>query len=418
MKEERYKHRHLESYLPSSDKKKLVLITGARQTGKTTLSRQQYPNLTYLNLDAPETRSALASMSTYSWPRDVGVAILDEIQKEPIALEKIKYCFDEKTLPFSVLLGSSQLFLLKKVRESLAGRVALFQLFPFMISEILGQKKMPGPPLLDQLLRSEHIGEVLSGLPSIILGAQEEEQKQAHDFVYNWGGMPPLLTMDVEKERKKWLRDYEFTYLERDLVDLVRMYDLEPFRKFQSIAALRSGQLLSYSQLARDVGVSVDTARRFFEYLQLSFQCFFLQPYFENTTKSLVKTPKLYWIDVGMLRQATGSWGLDSGSRYETLIVSEIYKWVQTTQSETKLYFFRTHGGLECDLILKTPYGLIGMEIKSREQVYPKDAHSLNEIAKKYHDKWLGSLVIYQGKKIEELPQPNTWAIPSHRLLT
>ncbi len=414
--ENRYKHRHLEKKLPGIDQNKLTLITGARQTGKTTIARNQYSSLQYFNLDAPEIRGKMRKISTSSWVRDVGEAILDEVQKEPGILEKIKYCFDDKTLKFSVLLGSSQLMLLKKVRESLAGRVSLYELFPFMISEINPEKNLEAP-LLDSFLSGAPLDKVLSEIPGVLFGQQEQGRLQAADYILQWGGMPALFTIASQDEKKKWLKDYEYTYLERDLVDLARIHDLEPFRKFQILAALRSGQLLSYSELARDASISVDTSRRYFEYLRLSYQTFFLQPFYKNSTTSLIKTPKVYWLDIGMLRQATGHWGPATGSYFETMVISEIYKWIKTNEKDIPLSFYRTHSGLECDLLLETPGGFIGVEIKLRDKIYPKDLTSLREIKKRFNRNWLGSLIVYNGSSIERLSEDNTWAVPAWRLL-
>ena len=129
------KNRTLAEYLPATDRRSLVLLTGARQTGKTTLSQLKYPQLRYINLDAPENREVLRNISTPSWSQAVGNAIIDEAQKEPAVFEKVKYAFDERGISFCLLLGSSQILLLKKVRESLAGRVAIYELWPLMMSK-------------------------------------------------------------------------------------------------------------------------------------------------------------------------------------------------------------------------------------------------------------------------------------------
>jgi uncharacterized protein len=228
--------------------------------------------------------------------------------------------------------------------------------------------------------------------------------------------MPNLFRISSEGAKRKWLQDYEYTYLERDLIDLARIHDLEPFRKFQSLAALRHAGLLNYSELARDASMSVDTAKRYFEYLRISYQCFFLPPFFSNRSNSLIKTPKLYWIDMGMLRQATQLWGVVNGELYENFVIAEIYKWIKTMGLEVPMSFYRTRGGLECDLLLKTAHGYWGFEVKYRKRVSLKDGRSLSEIAKQFGDEWLGSLIIYNGDKVEQLSD-NCWAIPSWRLL-
>jgi len=229
------------------------------------------------------------------------------------------------------------------------------------------------------------------------------------------GGMPALLSLP-EAERWKWLRDYEFTYLERDLSDLARLDDLSPFRTFQKLSALRSGKLLKYSELARDTSVSVDTARRYFEYLRLSYQTLLLQPYHKNITSSVIKTPKLYWLDIGLLRQLSGFRGELSGEIYETMVVGEIIKWIKTTQKDAGLYFYRTRSGLELDILLQTENGVIGMEIKARKQITPSDLKAMKEVALGLERSGGGGIVIYQGNSIKKIAEPNIWAVPSRRL--
>jgi len=214
----------------------------------------------------------------------------------------------------------------------------------------------------------------------------------------------------------KWLKDYEYTYLERDLGDLSRLDDLEPFRKFQKLAALRSGNLLSYSELARDAGVSVDTARRYLEYLRLSYQVILLQPYYKNITSSVVKTPKIYWLDTGILRSLSGFWSDPTGSMYETMVVSELIKWVKTVRSGAEVYFYRTRGGLEVDAIIELNGGIIGIEAKMRKTVSPVDIRPLKDIALKLGAAWRGGMVVYLGDEIRKIAEPNIWAVPSRRL--
>lgn len=227
--------------------------------------------------------------------------------------------------------------------------------------------------------------------------------------------MPALLRLPGE-ERWKWLRDYEYTYLERDLSDLARLDHLEPFRKFQRLSALRSGSLLHYSELARDAGISVDTARRYLEYLRISYQNVLLQPYHRNITSSVIKTPKLYWVDTGILRQLTGFRGEPTGNLYETYVVGEIFKWMKTVQRAGGLYFYRTRSGLEVDLLLETNQGILGMEIKARETVTPPDSRPLRDVAQGLGSEWRGGIVIYRGREIRKIAEPSIWAVPSRRL--
>jgi hypothetical protein len=415
------KYRFLERILPqySEETRKIVLITGARQTGKTTLARNHYSTIRYINLDAPENRDSLRAVPTEFWSRDVGNAILDEAQKLPTVFEKVKYAFDEGSISFQVILGSSQILLIKKIRESLAGRVSIYELWPLLMCELLYQRDADNPPspLIDRLITDQKIDDVLKNEPSVLFGKERALRKDAEEHLLRWGGMPALLGLKDE-ERWKWLKDYGYTYLERDLADLARLDDLEPFRDFQRLSSLRSAKLLNYSELARDTGISVDTARRYLEYLKISYQVTMLKPYYRNLTSTVVKTPKLYWIDVGLLRQISGYKGPVTGEIYETMVVAEIFKWIKTMQRDVEVYFYRTRSGLELDLMLQTSYGLIGMEIKGRKNIVQSDLRAIKEVARKLGSQWLGGVVIYRGEGIRRLAEPDIWAVPSYRLFT
>lgn len=412
-----HKYRFLEKLLPESTNRRLVVLTGARQTGKTTLSKYKYPGLNYINLDSPENRENLKNLLSANWANTVGPAVLDESQKEPVVFEKVKYAFDEGSLLFTVLTGSSQIMLLKKIRESLAGRAFFYELWPLMQCEINLPRDAAKihKPLIHNILTSKNLSSILSEIPHLLLDKQDAEYKSAEDYMLQWGGMPALLTLSVS-DRWQWLKNYGYTYLERDLSDLARIDDLSPFRKFQKLSALRSGMLLNYSELARDTGISVDTARRYLEYLRLSYQTFLIQPYYKNLTSSVVKTPKLYWTDIGVLRQLTGFKGELTGELYETMVVSEIVKWIKTCQVDSEIYYYRTRSGMELDIMMETEKGILGIEIKSRSEIARKDYRIMKDIASKLGNKWQGGIVVYRGNEIKRIGEPNIWAIPSRRL--
>jgi predicted AAA+ superfamily ATPase len=174
--------------------------------------------------------------------------------------------------------------------------------------------------------------------------------------------------------------------------------------------------LLNYSELARDSGISADTARRYLEYLKLSYQVVLLQPYYRNLTSSVVKTPKLYWLDIGIWRHLTGFRGNLSGQLYETMVVGEIVKWVRTRQREANVYFYRTRSGNEVDLLLETSSGVIGIEVKSRTTIVKKDIRSLKMVAEKLGERWCGGMVVYWGDEIKHVGNPDIFAVPSKRL--
>ena len=143
-----------------------------------------------------------------------------------------------------------------------------------------------------------------------------------------------------------------------------------------------------------------------------------LQPYYRNITSSLVKTPKIYWLDIGLLRMLCGFRETEYGAIYETLVAAEFYKWIKTMQRPVELYFYRTRSGLEIDLLLQTPHGVIGVEVKGRESVSLADCRAMKEVAAGLGSEWPGGMVVYLGAEIRKLGDPHLWAVPSFRLFT
>jgi predicted AAA+ superfamily ATPase len=383
------------------------------------LSKVVGQNLRYFNLDAAEIRDALTDIPASLWARDVGAAIFDECQKLPGLLEKIKYAWDEGEIRETILTGSSQILLQQKVRESLAGRVSLHECWPMTLSELAVERPGAGisAPLLNELLcKSDSMDTLLKTIPMRLIGTAEAVRMAAESHLLRWGGMPALLHLS-NAHREDWLRDYVATFLERDLADLARLNDLEPFRKFQRLCALRSGCILSYSELARDCGISVDTARRWLEYLRISFQTILLQPYAQNLTSRTIKSPKFYWSDLGLQRRLSGRSEAVTGEVFENHIIAEIHKWIRIRHIEAQMMYYRTVGGMEVDLLLETAAGVIGCEVKLREEVEPHDARHLVKIAEALGPRWRGGLVIHRGRKLRHLCEPGIWAMPSHRLL-
>ncbi len=412
-----HKFRWLARRLPKPSARRLVVMTGARQTGKTTLARQAYSELRYVNCDAPENREFVRTLRAMSWGKNLGAAVLDEAQKEPTIFDKVKYSFDEGDIAFTVLLGSSQILLLKRIRESLAGRAFFYELFPLMLSEMAAENEPALPPLIARLITAPDVDTLLEDQPAMQLPQEEEATLAALDYMLTWGGMPALLALN-DNDRRQWLQSYGHSYLERDLGDLARLDDLSPFREFQRLAALRSGQILSYSELARDAGIAVSTSRRYLEYLKLSYQTFVLPPYHKNLTSTVVKTSKLFLSDIGILRQLQGYWGPATGELFESFVIAEIYKWVRTAGENVQLYFYRTRAGLEVDLMVQTPQGIFGFEIKSSREIAAKDFRPLRDVAAALKSGWRGGIVVTRGAQIELLDAANKiWCVPVHRLL-
>lgn len=402
--------------LPKSGRRRLVVLTGARQTGKTTLARRLYPRLRYLNLDSIEEREAARDLPTAAWAEAVGPAVVDEAQKEPVVFDKVKFAYDEGNLPFSALLGSSRILLLDRVRETLAGRAFLYELWPLMLSEIRSPAgESPEAPLFDRLLTAPaSFAEILGAEPSRLFGEEAGGRIEALRHLSEWGGMPELLSLE-DHERRDWLRSYQQTWLERDLNDLVRVSDLLPFRTLQRLAMLRTAELLHYAELARDAALGVTTVRRYLEYLRLSYQVVLLPPYGRNLTSATVKTPKIHWMDLGLLRREIGASGPLTGPMFETLVVGEAHKWIETMGRDARLSFYRTRSGREVDLLVSLPSGVIGIEVKNRARVARRDASALRALAAALDGEWVGGLVVHRGEEVAEM-EPGIWAVPVHRL--
>lgn len=265
----------------------------------------------------------------------------------------------------------------------------IYELFPLTLAEIYADKKRPLRfPLIDKVLMGGNLNNIFTTLREL----SDEEvfaRKESQEYMLAYGGFPVLLHMN-ERARLQWLRNYEKNYLDYN------------FAKF-----IHSGTLLNYSELARSANVSVDTARRNIEFLQKSYQIALIQPYHRNLTSRVVKTPKIVWLDVGIF---------PSHFLYETFVISEVIKWVRTARRDIKYYFYRTRSGLEIDLLLELPNGIVGIEIKSREKIYQKDITPLTELAKSLNTEWLGGLVIYNGDEVKKMAEPNIWALPSWRI--
>jgi predicted AAA+ superfamily ATPase len=402
-----------------------VVLTGARQVGKTTLAQAAYPETRYLSLDAIETRATLNGLPAGRWATAVGSAVLDEAQKAPAVFEKLKFAYDRGDVDFSILLGSAQIMMLRSVSETLAGRVLLYELWPLTLAELAADSTTPPLPLFVRLATvADPVGE-LGGVPTR-LPQDTLVLQAASDHLAAWGGMPALLPL-ADERRRDWLSSYQDTYLRRDLGDLARLSDLEPFHRFQRLAALRSACIVSYAELARDAGASPATARHYLEYLRLSYQVFFLQPFRASRAASTVKAPKLFWSDVGLMRQLSANWGPMTGPVFETLVVSEAMKLLRTIAPTAEAFYHRTYGGSEVDLVVVTPHGVLAFEAKSRSSWAARDFSALRRFAVDVGDRFLAGVVVtgWDRAGVTGEPQveqvdddPPLWAVPFHRLFS
>jgi uncharacterized protein len=331
----------------------VVTLTGPRQSGKTTLARAAFPRHRYVSLEDPDDGRFAREDPRGFLHQFTGSVILDEAQRAPDLFSYIQTLVDDLDKPGQFILSGSQNFLLlQKVSQSLAGRCAILHLLPFSWSELRGRK----PFLVGQLGRA--VPRVRSGpVPDLM------------EVLFR--GFYPRIH-DKGLDARPWLRDYYQTYVQRDVRDVLNVGDLEAFGRFVRLCAGRNGQLLNLSSLGVDCGVTHSTARRWLSILEASFLIHILRPHHRNFSKRMVKSPKLYFLDTGLLCYLLGVRSpselhshASRGAIFESLIVSELLKNRLHQGEESDLYFWRDSMGHEIDLLLDLGPSLTPIEIKS-----------------------------------------------------
>jgi len=331
----------------------VVTITGPRQSGKTTLARATFPSHAYVSLEPTDERRFAREDPRGFLARYPGPVIIDEIQNVPDLLSYIQTAVDEQSSPGKfILTGSQNLLLMSQVSQSLAGRSGILNLLPFSRAELEGTPQTdPDSPAA--LFAGNRTG----------LDLWE---------TIRTGFYPPIHDRKIPPE--VWIPDYIRTYIERDVRSLTNIGDLETFERFLTLCAGRAGQLLSYSGLASDCGVAVDTARRWISLLKTSFIIFVLQPHHRNFNKRVIKSPKLYFHDTGLLCWLLGiraSAQIMShplrGAIFENYVVAEIAKAYLHHRRPAPLFFWRDRTGHEIDLLIEAGEALFPVEIKSAQ---------------------------------------------------
>jgi predicted AAA+ superfamily ATPase len=416
-----YIHRHITDNVTVRMKDEQILaLTGARQTGKTTLCEQEIPaatNLpfTYITFDDPDERlrfqkAAVSILESLDTP----LVILDEVQKLPSLFDPLKLVADRDKKKkglfrrIFLLTGSSQFLLMRNVRETLAGRIALFNLHPLSLSEMMGGESTS---LLDRIWKKQKIGEhdrkdFFSLRPDVF-----RKMITLRDRHLTWGGYPPVWQRQDETAKANWLKDYRKTYLERDIADVGQVADIDLFAQAQKILCARTANILSVSEVARDLSLSVNTVKRYIGLLTLSFQCNLLPPYYANVGKRLVKSPKIFFPDTGLIRTILGNLSISSGAHYESWLFSELNKWRQLQPVAPELFFYRTGGGREIDFLLVGEGRILPIEAKSHDQVTGSDGRNMECFLKEYESMASTGLVVYPGRDFVEI-RKNIWAIP------
>jgi uncharacterized protein len=350
-------HRNLtDTLIAAAAKYPVVSLTGPRQSGKTTLVRAAFPNHAYVSLESPDHRVFALEDPRGFLGQFSGSAILDEVQRAPDLFSYIQGIVDEENRPGRfVLTGSHNFLLLDRISQTLAGRCSVLHLLPLARTELSGR-----PPM-----KISDIGQ--KPAPS---GPGKDDWC---DVLFK--GFYPRIH-DQGLDCQDWLRNYCETYLERDVRGMLNVGDIEAFSLFLRLCAGRSGQLTNLAALAADSGVSHATARRWLSILDASFLVVLLRPHHENFNKRLVKSPKLYFLDTGLLCYLLRIRSPDDlrihaarGAVFETWVVSELLKNYYNRGAEPDAYFWRDSAGHEVDLVLEDGSRLIAVEIKSGETI-------------------------------------------------
>ncbi|KKL76925.1 hypothetical protein LCGC14_2040000, partial [marine sediment metagenome] len=218
-----------------------------------------------------------------------------------------------------------------------------------------------------------------------------------------FGGYPAVSDKSFSDEKRYiWLSDYIRTYLERDIRDLAEIRNLEPFVKIQQMSALLTGQTINFNKLASEAGVTIPTAQRFIEYLQISYQVILLQPWAKNKRKRLVKSPKLHYLDPGIQNSILQKRGGMTGFEFESLVIGEIYKQMKSAGLPFRLYHLRTFDGMETDLIVETDKGYYAFEIKMSSNIKKSDASNLKRLDSILDKKTIGRFILSNDPQVKE----------------
>ena len=395
-----------------------LIVTGARQSGKTTLLQREFvPPYEYHTFDEILSRENLARRPAADWIRRGRSYVFDEVQKAPDFLGTVKVLLDEGPETQRVILsGSAQIQLLSGVRETLAGRVVTRELYPLAAAEMAGVER----PLVIDLLGARSADEVRRVLQDAAFqgSAAVAPVREALESLKAFGGMPQLTQLTAPEHRWLWLEEYCQSYLQRDLSDLGRVADLDDFVRLERVAAKRTATIINYSDLARDADLSPVTAKKYLRYLDLSYQTFRLDPYRGRHSGRLIKAPRLHWTDIGVQRTLSRLRAGITGHQYETVIVGEIYKLVRTLRLEIELFHLRTKDGREVDLLTRLPGGgYLAWEIKSSRRAASVDARHLRGLQDYLDGPLLGGIVVYRGYELLEWPD-NLYAVPAATLFS
>ncbi len=357
--------------LEYTDKYPLIAVTGPRQSGKTTLLKTLFHNYEYVSLENPDVRSFAETDPNGFLNRYSEKVIFDEVQRVPSLFSYIQTRADEAPVMGRYILSGSQNFhLMSNITQSLAGRVAIFKLFPFDLQELNDAG----------LLNDDYLENLVKGFYPAIF--------------------------DREIPSRSFYSNYIQTYIQRDVTDLIAIKDLRMFQNFLGLFAARAGQLLNLSSLASDCGISQPTAKAWLSALENSYILFQLYPYHENFSKRIIKTPKLYFYDTGLLCHLLKITKAEQilthpvkGNLFKNLVIAEYQKRIYHKNRTNYIWFWRDSAGNEVDLLIQDGLELTLVKIKAGQTVMPEMFNTLAYWEKISERKNLLKTLVYGGNE-------------------
>lgn len=384
-----------------------VVVTGARQTGKSTLVQDLVPGgRSYFSLDDLDVVDA-ARRDPEALVGGSRPVTLDEVQREPDLLHAVKRAIDKERKSGRFLLtGSANLALMRKVSESLAGRASYLTLWPMTRRE---QRGLGRCGLWDDLLATRDQNWL------DLLAAQPDEPEDWRALARRGGFPTPAVHLSKAADRAVWFDGYVRTYLERDLQALSAVAALPDFRRLMRAACFRLGQLLNQTELGRDVALPQPTVHRYLNLLETSYVLVRLPAYAVNRTKRLIKSPKLYWGDTGVaLHLAEGV--EPNGAHLENLVLQDLLAWRDARLERAELFYWRTTIGEEVDFVIEAGGRLLPIEVKASGRPRLGDARHLRTFRAEYGRKARAALLLHTGKTLEWIA-PDVLAVPWWRVL-
>lgn len=356
------------------DKYPILALTGPRQSGKTTMLRSAFPEYRYVNLENPDVRSYAESDPNGFLKEFDRFVIFDEVQRVPALFSYLQPSVDESGIMGQFILSGSQNFhLMQHITQSLAGRVAIFKLFPFDNQEL-----------------------------------KSAEWLNEENYLFNLfkGFYPAIYDRDIPS--KTFYSNYVQTYIQRDVTELIHIRDLRLFQNFLSLCAARAGQLLNMNALANECGISQPTVKAWLSTLENSYVLFQLYPYYKNFSKRIVKTPKLYFYDSGLLCYLLkiSNWEQlqthpAKGALFENAMIAEYVKQMHHHNSKKDIWFWRDSAGHEVDFLIENETAAEIVDFKASMTVIPEMFKGLNYFKQVSGWNNLSETLVYGGDKIQ-----------------